>query len=61
MRNYTKSRKGKEIKVFGTILLDPLSAVIEFAHDMDIGRCGLALDELGYFSDKLVYVELRPN
>ena len=23
--------------------------------------CGLALDELGYFSDKLVYVELRPN
>ena len=22
---------------------------------------GLALDELGYFSDKLVYVELRPN
>ena len=23
--------------------------------------CGLALDELGYFSEKLVYVELRPN
>ena len=39
----------------------PFSAVIVFAHDTDIWMGGLALDELGYFSDRLVYVELRPN
>ena len=39
----------------------PFFAVIVFAHDTDIWMDGLALDELGYFSDKLVYVELRPN
>ena len=39
----------------------PFSAVIVFAHDTDIWMGGLALDEPGYFSDKLVYVELRPN
>ena len=39
----------------------PFSAVIVFAHDTVIWMGGLALDELGYFSDKLVYVELRPN